>query len=184
MVIFPVSFLSGQREIRPFPEFLRPVAKLGQTRRRALNGLAGLQQHSRGVPGSIAKPDARSVGHIDVDDEISAADRLLFEIDSKLSPAIDVSRILKTRDVLSGDAQARDADRHAIVCKNFAEAFSDDHGDAPSPQSLGRMFTRRAAAEIPIGQRDVGAPTSWIVERMHLATVSTGAARVGEDVLS
>ena len=153
-------------------------------RRCALNGLAGLQQDSSGIPGSIAKPRARSVGHIDVDDEISAADRLLLEIDGKLSGAIGVSRILKTRDVVSDDAQARHAVRHAIVCKNFAEAFSDDHGDAPSPQGLGRMFARGAAAEISVGQQDVGAPTHWIIERMHLTAVSTGAARVGEDVLS
>ena len=49
-------------------------------RRCALNGLAGLQQDGSGVPGSIAKPDARSLGHIDVHDEISAADRLLLEV--------------------------------------------------------------------------------------------------------
>src|SRR5262245_54388966 len=120
----------------------RPAVEIGQFRSDALDVLAGPQQEWCRVPRSSEKPRPRAIRQGHGHDHVSAAYHSLLEVDREKSGGIGIRRLLQLLRIGFAHAQAGHPYGQAIVREDFAEAFTDHCGDAPSAQAFGRMLAR------------------------------------------
>src|SRR5215471_238081 len=153
---------------------------VGKLVRRCLDRVAGLQEYRSRVPRAVYELITGALGHDGLDQSVAEANFLLLHVhgDGRLGRALH--RLLQPLQVFLGGPEAGDAQHHAVAEEDLAEGAAHDGADAPAHQGLGRVLTRRPAAEVLAHHQDRGALVGLLVERV----LGVLLARVLEGVLA
>ena len=142
------------------------------------------KQDAASMPGAVEELPARTVGKFKCHDFVSHFKGSVLRARFYFFGRMRFNPVKNLVGDFVRNLVARNADGDAVSKENFGIAFGDDGADAPTLESLRRVFTAGAATKIPVGNQNGAVFVSGIAERVRFPLFGKAGYIVGKGVVA